>query len=183
MKEIDLTNKKYVDEQDTKLQTKINLKVSKWGDSMTGELDMNDNKITDLGTPTNNSDASTKKYVDDEFTNKITDINVLNTGYTVANAEATAYVDFNMTNAEIKKLKTLNVHSMLEKHFHFAFGGTSKGFANTSGRALIAYGGFNRVSGRCTFAQIKLRGMGYIKKNIKNSVSWFYPINWKSSAN
>ena len=32
---------------------------------MTGELDMDDNKITDLATPTNNADAATKKYVDD----------------------------------------------------------------------------------------------------------------------
>ena len=34
---------------------------------MTGELDMNNNKITDLATPTNNTDAATKKYVDDEI--------------------------------------------------------------------------------------------------------------------
>ena len=59
-------NKKYVDDQDAKLQTRINLKVSKWGDSLTGELDMNSNEITDLATATNNSDAINKKYVDDQ---------------------------------------------------------------------------------------------------------------------
>ena len=33
--------------------------------TMIGNLSMNNNKITNLGTPTSNSDASTKKYVDD----------------------------------------------------------------------------------------------------------------------
>ena len=63
----DASTKKYVDDQDTALQTRINAKLSKWGDTMTGELDMNDNKITDLATPTNNTDAATKKYVDDQI--------------------------------------------------------------------------------------------------------------------
>ena len=63
----DASTKKYVDDQDTVLQTSINLKLSKLGGDMTGDLDMGDNKITDLATPTNNSNASTKKYVDDKF--------------------------------------------------------------------------------------------------------------------
>ncbi len=37
------------------------------GDTMTGVLDMGNSKITSLGTPTVNSDASTKQYVDDEI--------------------------------------------------------------------------------------------------------------------
>ena len=56
-----------MDDQDAILQTRINSKLSKWGGDMTGELDMGDNKITDLATPTNNDDAATKKYVDDQF--------------------------------------------------------------------------------------------------------------------
>ena len=63
----DASTKKYVDDQDATLQTRINSKLSKWGGDMTGELDMGDNKITDLGTPTNNTDAATKKYVDDQI--------------------------------------------------------------------------------------------------------------------
>ena len=59
--------KKYVDDADTTLQTRINTKLSKWGGDMTGVLDMGDNKITDLATPTNNDDAANKKYVDDEI--------------------------------------------------------------------------------------------------------------------
>jgi hypothetical protein len=47
--------------------TDIGTKVSKAGDSMTGELSMGTNKITDLGTPTDDYDAATKKYTDDTF--------------------------------------------------------------------------------------------------------------------
>jgi hypothetical protein len=36
------------------------------GDTMTGDLDMNGNTVTGLGAPTNDDDAATKKYVDDE---------------------------------------------------------------------------------------------------------------------
>ena len=60
-------NKKYVDDQDAVLQTRINSKLSKWGGDMTGELGMGNNKTTDLATPTNNTDAATKKYVDDQI--------------------------------------------------------------------------------------------------------------------
>ena len=52
-------DKKYVN-------NKLNLKLTKSGDGMSGELDMNDNKIIDLKTPTDNADATTKKYVDNK---------------------------------------------------------------------------------------------------------------------
>jgi hypothetical protein len=47
--------------------TDIGTKVSKAGDSMTGALAMGTNKITGLGTPTDDYDAATKKYTDDTF--------------------------------------------------------------------------------------------------------------------
>jgi hypothetical protein len=50
------------------LTTAISAKVAKSGDTMTGALDMGSNKITSLATPTVNSDASTKSYVDSEIT-------------------------------------------------------------------------------------------------------------------
>ena len=40
------------------------LKLS--GGTMTGQIDMGGKKITNLATPTSNSDAATKKYLDDE---------------------------------------------------------------------------------------------------------------------
>jgi hypothetical protein len=46
------------------LTTSIGTKVSKAGDTMSGVLDMGTNKVTNLGTPTANYDASNKLYVD-----------------------------------------------------------------------------------------------------------------------
>lgn len=45
-------------------QERKNRAVDSSGGSMTGELDMQTNKIVNLGTPTANADASTKAYVD-----------------------------------------------------------------------------------------------------------------------
>ena len=68
-KEIDVSHlniptKKYVDDQDK-------LRLGKSGGTLTGGLSMDDNKITDLGTPTANTHASTKKYVDDQAALKL----------------------------------------------------------------------------------------------------------------
>lgn len=48
----------------TVTDTLSNTKLSKAGDTMSGELDMGSNKISNVSTPTNNSDAATKQYVD-----------------------------------------------------------------------------------------------------------------------
>jgi hypothetical protein len=51
-------NKTYIDAADA-------TKVSKSGDTMSGNLTMGGNKVTGLGTTSNASDAATKQYVDD----------------------------------------------------------------------------------------------------------------------
>ena len=45
-------------------QETVNRRVDSTGDSMTGDLAMGGNKVTGLGTPTADADASTKAYVD-----------------------------------------------------------------------------------------------------------------------
>lgn len=45
-------------------QETVNRRVDSTGGSMTGDLDMNQNKVIDLATPTASTDASTKGYVD-----------------------------------------------------------------------------------------------------------------------
>jgi uncharacterized protein YoxC len=52
-----------------------NDKLNKAGDTMTGILNMNNNKIENVLAPTNNNDASNKKYVDDEISNITVDVN------------------------------------------------------------------------------------------------------------
>lgn len=54
----DAANKGYVDNQDA-------LKVSKSGDTMSGDLNMGTNRITSLSSPALFNDAATKQYVDD----------------------------------------------------------------------------------------------------------------------
>lgn len=54
----DAANKGYVDNQDA-------LKVSKSGDTMSGDLNMGTNRITSLSSPALFDDAATKQYVDD----------------------------------------------------------------------------------------------------------------------
>jgi hypothetical protein len=45
-------------------QETIDRRLDSTGGTMSGQLDMGNNKIVNLGTPTNNADASTKAYVD-----------------------------------------------------------------------------------------------------------------------
>lgn len=52
----------------TTITTSIGTKLSKSGDSMTGNLAMGTNSITGLATPTANDHAATKGYVDTEIT-------------------------------------------------------------------------------------------------------------------
>jgi hypothetical protein len=49
------------------LTTSISTKVSKSGDTMSGALNMGSNKITNLASPTSNTDAANKTYVDSEL--------------------------------------------------------------------------------------------------------------------
>ena len=41
--------------------------VLKTGDIMSGNLSLDNNKITNLSRPTNGTDAANKKYIDDNF--------------------------------------------------------------------------------------------------------------------
>jgi hypothetical protein len=56
----DATNVFYV-------QSQNNLKLSLTGGTMSGVLDMGNNKITNLATPTNGTDVTNKNYVDNNF--------------------------------------------------------------------------------------------------------------------
>ena len=58
----------YLDGVTSSIQTQLNSKLPKAGGTMSGNIAMGTNKITGLGTPTDNTDASTKDYVDSAAT-------------------------------------------------------------------------------------------------------------------
>jgi hypothetical protein len=67
----DATNKGYVDSINTNINSKLNTFVLKAGDTMSGDINMDDNGIKNLKhPPTNPHDAVTKQWVEDEFPTK-----------------------------------------------------------------------------------------------------------------
>ena len=62
------------------LTTAISGKVAKSGDTMSGELNMGTNKISNLGVPTTGTDASTKAYADGLVVNAINTHSAITTG-------------------------------------------------------------------------------------------------------
>ena len=107
----------YLDGVTSSIQTQLNDKLPKAGGTMTGAIAMGTSKITGLGTPTADADASTKLYVDTRgtsatnssnttTTNKIGDATVDGTtGNTVSARINTAKTDaYNYTDAAIGTL-------------------------------------------------------------------------------
>ena len=62
----DAANKNYVDSGIAYVIRKVNSKLDLQGGTMTGNINMNAFKITNVGEPVNNDDAVNKKYVDEQ---------------------------------------------------------------------------------------------------------------------
>ena len=75
----DAANKKYVDDELNSVDLSVYLKRD-GTNSMTGDLNVGNQKITNVATPVNNTDASTKKYVDDSSSSKVDISQVQSTG-------------------------------------------------------------------------------------------------------
>lgn len=134
---------------------------------MTRPLGMSGGKIWDLGSPTSDSITTNKKYVDDKVAtltstvnDKISDVDVVDKNFT-AGADSQICVVSNTVNAHQNKLLSSYISNIVEKHFHLSYSGQATGFGITGGKAAIVWGGFNGIDGRCTFASIRLRGMGW----------------------
>lgn len=72
--------------------------LAKTGGTMLGNINMGENKITNLDAPENNTDAATKKYVDDE-TAKKAPINHASTATTYGVGDATNYGHVKLSDA------------------------------------------------------------------------------------
>ena len=115
---------------------------------------MDDNKITDLATPTGDADAATKKYVDDNSSSKIT---VKDSGYTsgylsarrVNVAGERIYTEVNnLTNAIINHPQIISMR--------LGFNNSVIGFAFSSGKTAIIWGGFNNLNGSVLKASLTI---------------------------
>ena len=67
--DITTTELNYLDNVTSNIQTQLNNKLSLSGGTMTGDINLGTHKITNLGTPTSNTDAATKSYVDTAVAN------------------------------------------------------------------------------------------------------------------
>ena len=83
-----------------------------------GELSMDDNKITDLATPTLNSDAATKKYVHEQGANKISNIDVVHKSFTVG-SDIQIRVGSATVNCHQNKLLASYISQVIQKSFSF----------------------------------------------------------------
>ena len=100
----DAATKKYVDDLDTKISESIsnieeNLDnyLQKSGGSMSGNIDMNGNSLSNLADPSKDTDAVTKKYVDDAVAVAGEDKYLSNTGGTITG-------DIDMSEHSVKNL-------------------------------------------------------------------------------
>ena len=71
--------------------------IKKTGDTMSGPLSLNNNKITALATPTSNSDAANKSYVDNSIPTALKNPNSISfTGASVATYDGSSAVTVNI---------------------------------------------------------------------------------------
>lgn len=120
--------------EDTKLQNQIDDLtekqddyVLKAGDTMTGDLNMGTHKVTGLATPTGNTDAATKQYVDNATR-----------GDYLPTAGGTMQGDIDMNGNAIQNVKDpINAQDAANKEYVDAIGeGVGKNFLPTAGGTM-----------------------------------------------
>ena len=121
----------------TGLATAIGNKLPLAGGTMTGAIAMGANKITGLGTPTANTDAATKSYVDDQTTSDVAEgTNLYFTNQRALDATAAAY---DAAGAAAQALTDAEAYADALTTADIAEGVTNQYFTNQ--RAIDAVGG------------------------------------------
>lgn len=166
-----------------------NTYVAKTGDSMTGALSMGNNKITNLGTPTADSDAVTKEYVDGRVMKKYEVINI------PQNMSGTINFNFN----DVNDFKYIHIYfngmgGSSMQYLHMYMGGTETdiltfpqwaddmsfnvyGFVVGSNILFSGFGGNSNVYRYQTFTSKS------IPKNtiLSNGIDWNYTTEYDGS--
>lgn len=163
-----------------------NTYVAKTGDSMSGVLSMGNNKITNLGTPTADSDAVTKEYVDGRVMKKYEVINI------PQNISGTINFNFN----DVNDFKYIHIYfngtgGSSRQYLHMYIGGTETdiltfpqwmddmsfnvyGFVVDSNVLFSGFGGNSNVYHYQTFTSKT------IPKNtiLSNGIDWNYTTEY-----
>ena len=141
--------KAYVDSKITNLENGSTALpyVKKAGDSMTGVLNMSNNKVTNVAAPTENGDAVNKKYVDDKATETETTLKEYVDGHSGGFENATAVGVYDIRKAPTIPRETnfdylfICYTSLGQTHPFFVANGETGTKVNTGGVTVVATAG------------------------------------------
>ena len=141
--------KAYVDSKITNLENGSTALpyVKKAGDSMTGVLNMSNNKVTNVTAPTENGDAVNKKYVDDKATETETTLKEYVDGHSGGFENATAVGVYDIRKAPTIPRETnfdylfICYTSLGQTHPFFVANGETGTKVNTGGVTVVATAG------------------------------------------
>lgn len=154
--------KAYVDSKITNLENGSTALpyVKKAGDSMTGVLNMSNNKVTNVADPTADGDAVNKKYVDDKATETETTLKEYVDGHSggFENAVIVGLYDMTKTGSIPREANNDYLFIMLPPFTDTYYGGLSGTIRNGSNQGVNEYGQHIGASaGQFTFS-----GSGYV---------------------
>lgn len=107
---LDAVTKEYVDLDVVALNENLQLKLDKTGGTILGDINMDGNKIKNVGQPIHNLDVVSKKYVDDKFEQMLNLYTLSTTGLVPHPIEASGFVvnTSSELNAEYRGQKVFN---------------------------------------------------------------------------
>lgn len=114
-------------------------KVEKTGDSMSGILSMGSNKITNLATPTTNSDATTKQYVDNAVNGAMWLGEVKNLSYPTIPALPSGYEVVNADGRALSRTTYASLFALIGTTFGAGNGSTTFNIPSILGKEVVGW--------------------------------------------